>query len=148
MALADNELLLEVTERDVVREDSLSQEVMSRLVAEGVRFAVDDFGIGFSSIGYLQSLPVHVLKTDRIFVSEIEHSERSANLLRSMLLMGRALGMDVVVEGVERESQLEHLRAMHNEVFAQGYHLARPMPLAQVLELLRSEHGVRATVAG
>ncbi len=148
VALADNELLLEVTERDVVREDSLSQEVMSRLVAEGVRFAVDDFGIGFSSIGYLQSLPVHVLKTDRIFVSEIEHSERSANLLRSMLLMGRALGMDVVVEGVERESQLEHLRAMHNEVFAQGYHLARPMPLAQVLELLRSEHGVRATVAG
>jgi len=147
VALGHLQLLLEVTERDVVREDSLSQEVMGRLVADGVRFAVDDFGIGFSSIGYLQSLPVHVLKTDRIFVAEIEHSERSANLLRSMLLMGRALGMDVVVEGVERESQLQHLRAMHNEVFAQGYHLARPMPLANVLELLRTSHALHTTAA-
>ncbi len=144
--LGDLDLVLEVTERDVVREDSLSQEVMARLVEEGVRFAVDDFGIGFSSIGYLQSLPVQILKTDRTFVADVEHSERSANLLRSMLLMGRALGLDVVVEGVERQGQLEHLRAMRNEVYAQGYHLARPMPLADVLSLLRRTQQVRAPV--
>ena len=145
-ALGDLALVLEVTERDVVREDSLSQEVMTRLVAEGVRFAVDDFGIGFSSIGYLRSLPVQVLKTDRAFVADIEHSERSANLLRSMLLMGHALGLDVVVEGVERQEQLDHLRGMGGEVFAQGYHLARPMPLADVLTLLRRKQQLRRTV--
>ncbi len=138
-ALGRLELVLEVTERDVVREDSLSQEVMARLVAEGVKFAVDDFGIGFSSIGYLQNLPVQVLKTDRTFVADIENSERSANLLRSMLLMGRALGLHVVVEGVERQEQLDHLRGMRNEVSAQGFHLARPMPLVEVLALLQRD---------
>jgi diguanylate cyclase (GGDEF)-like protein len=148
-ALGNLALVLEVTERDVVREDSLSQEVMARLVTEGVEFAVDDFGVGFSSIGYLQSLPVQVLKTDRTFVADIEHSERSANLLRSMLLMGRALGLDVVVEGVERQSQLDHLRAMRNEVFAQGYHLAPPMPLDDVVALLQRAHSrTRKLIAG
>jgi diguanylate cyclase (GGDEF)-like protein len=148
-ALGHLALVLEVTERDVVREDSLSQEVMARLVTEGVEFAVDDFGVGFSSIGYLQSLPVQVLKTDRTFVADIEHSERSANLLRSMLLMGRALGLDVVVEGVERQSQLDHLRGMRNEVFAQGYHLAPPMSLDDVVALLRRSHArTRKLIAG
>jgi len=135
-ALGELDLVLEVTERDVVREDSLSQEVMHRLVADGVQFAVDDFGVGFSSVGYLQTLPVQVLKTDRTFVTDIENSTRSANLLRSMLLMGRALGLHVVVEGVERQTQLDHLRTMRNEIFAQGFHLARPMPLPRVLDLL------------
>ncbi len=139
-ALGDLDLVLEVTERDVVREDSLSQENMARLVREGVQFAVDDFGIGFSSIGYLQNLPVQVLKTDRTFVADIETSERSANLLNSMLLMGSALGLHVVVEGVEREAQLQHLRTMPGEVFAQGYHLARPMPLIDVLSMLRRSY--------
>lgn len=148
-ALGDLDLVLEVTERDVVREDSLSQENMARLVREGVQFAVDDFGIGFSSIGYLQNLPVQVLKTDRTFVADIETSERSANLLNSMLLMGSALGLHVVVEGVEREAQLQHLRTMPGEVFAQGYHLARPMPLVDVLSMLRRSYRLSdAAVAG
>ncbi|CAN5771229.1 hypothetical protein BH20ACT6_BH20ACT6_15220 [soil metagenome] len=137
-ALGDQQLLLEVTERDVVREDSLSDEVMSRLVADGVQFAVDDFGVGFSSVGYLQTLPVQVLKTDRSFVDGIESSIRAANLLQAMLLMGRALGLRVVVEGVERQTQLDHLRTMRNEIFAQGFHLAPPMPMPEVLALLRS----------
>jgi diguanylate cyclase (GGDEF)-like protein len=135
-ALGPMQLLLEVTERDVVREDSLSKEVMSRLVSEGVQFAVDDFGVGFSSVGYLQTLPVQVLKTDRTFVDGIEDSVRAANLLQAMLLMGRALGLRVVVEGVEQQTQLDHLRTMRNEVFAQGFLLALPMPIPAVLDLL------------
>ncbi len=145
-ALGEQQLVLEVTERDVVREDSLSHEVMARLVADGVQFAVDDFGVGFSSVGYLQSLPVHVLKTDRTFVTGIERDPRAANLLRAMLLMGRALGLRVVVEGVERQAQLDHLRTIRNEVFAQGYHLAPPMPVAEVLDLLRASRQLRAPV--
>ncbi|MDQ3416511.1 MAG: EAL domain-containing protein [Actinomycetota bacterium] len=135
-ALGPMQLLLEVTERDVVREDSLSKEVMSRLVSEGVQFAVDDFGVGFSSVGYLQTLPVQVLKTDRTFVDGIEDSVRAANLLQAMLLMGRALGLRVVVEGVEQQTQLDHLRTMRNEVFVQGFLLAPPMPVPAVLDLL------------
>jgi diguanylate cyclase (GGDEF)-like protein len=129
------DLVLEVTERDVVREDSLSLEAMNRLVEAGVRFAVDDFGVGFSSIGYLQHLPVQILKTDRTFADSIDSSERSAELLRSMLLMGQALGLDVVVEGVERQEQLDLLRRMRYDVCAQGYLLGRPMTLDRVIAL-------------
>ncbi len=133
------DLVLEVTERDVVREDSLSLEAMHRLVDAGVRFAVDDFGIGFSSIGYLQHLPVQILKTDRTFAAGIDTSERSAELLRSMLLMGQALGLDVVVEGVERQSQLDLLRRMRYDVFAQGFLLGRPMSLTDALAQVREQ---------
>ncbi len=140
------DLVLEVTERDVVREDSLSLEAMHRLVDAGVRFAVDDFGIGFSSIGYLQHLPVQILKTDRTFAAGIDTSERAAELLRSMLLMGQALGLDVVVEGVERQSQLDLLRRMRYDVFAQGFLLGRPMSLGDALAQVR-EQRARAEVA-
>jgi EAL domain-containing protein (putative c-di-GMP-specific phosphodiesterase class I) len=134
-------LVLEVTERDVVREDSLSLEAMQRLVQNGVRFAVDDFGVGFSSIGYLQHLPVHILKTDRVFAADIDTSQRSAELLRSMLLMGQALGLDVVVEGVERQGQLDVLRTMEYRASAQGYLLGRPMTLENVLAMGRAGGG-------
>jgi EAL domain-containing protein (putative c-di-GMP-specific phosphodiesterase class I) len=134
-SMAGLSLVLEVTERDVVREDSLSLEAMQRLVQNGVRFAVDDFGVGFSSIGYLQHLPVHILKTDRMFAADIDVSQRSAELLRSMLLMGQALGLAVVVEGVERQAQLDLLRTMEYRVSAQGYLLGRPMTLENVLAM-------------
>ena len=128
------DLVLEVTERDVVREDSLSMDAMNRLVDTGVRFAVDDFGVGFSSIGYLQSLPVQILKTDQSFAAGIDTSPRSFELLRSMIMMGKALGLDVVVEGVERQSQLDLVRDMrHHDVYAQGFLLGRPVPLSDAV---------------
>jgi diguanylate cyclase (GGDEF)-like protein len=127
-------LVLEVTERDVVREDSLSMSAMMKLVDAGVRFAVDDFGVGFSSIGYLQNLPVQVLKTDQSFVASIEHQPRSAALLRSMILMGQALGLDVVVEGIERQEQLDLVRVMGQPgIYAQGYLLGRPTTLSSAV---------------
>ena len=66
--------------------------------------------IGFSSIGYLQDMPVQIIKTDLSFSESIDRDERSCALLSSITMMGQALGLDVVVEGIERNSQLEHLR--------------------------------------
>ena len=127
-------LVLEVTERDVVREEPLSMRTMEQLVAAGVRLAVDDFGVGFSSIGYLQNLPVQILKTDQSFVASIDTSARAAELLRSMILMGQALGLDIVIEGVERQSQLDRLRQMgHHNIYAQGFLLGRPMTLPEAI---------------
>ena len=105
------------------------------LQAIGV-FAVDDFGVGFSSIGYLQQLPVEVLKTDRSFSMAIDTDERACGLLRSMVSMGKALGLDVLVEGVERESQIVHLLDHVGATHAQGYLLHQPMTLTNLAATL------------
>jgi len=129
-------LVLEITERDGIGNDAASLEAMKTLAGRGVPFAIDDFGIGFSSIGYLQDMPVQIIKTDLSFSESIDRDERSCALLSSITMMGQALGLDVVVEGVERNSQLEHLRDHVHAPYAQGYLLHRPMPLAQLLLVL------------
>jgi diguanylate cyclase (GGDEF)-like protein len=129
-------LVLEITERDGVGNDPASLEAMRLLAAQGVPFAIDDFGIGFSSIGYLQDLPVRIIKTDLSFSEGIDRDERSCALLSSITMMGQALGLDVVVEGIERASQLEHLLEHVHAPYAQGYLMHRPMPLDQLVRTL------------
>jgi diguanylate cyclase (GGDEF)-like protein len=137
-------LVLELTERETVADDQVALEAMRQLAARGVSLAIDDFGVGFSSIGYLQDMPVQIIKTDLSFSEGIDRDERSCALLCSITMMGQALGLDVVVEGVERDSQLEHLREHVHAPYAQGYLLHRPMPLRQLLTVIeenRAAHG-------
>jgi diguanylate cyclase (GGDEF)-like protein len=135
-------LVLEITERDGVGNDPASLEAMKTLAARGVPFAIDDFGIGFSSIGYLQDMPVQIIKTDLSFSESIDRDERSCALLCSITMMGQALGLDVVVEGIERSSQLDHLQDHVHAPYAQGYLMHRPMPLEQLLEVVRSNRAL------
>jgi diguanylate cyclase (GGDEF)-like protein len=121
-------MVLEVTERCVVTDDEATTDAMNRLVAAGATFAIDDFGVGFSSLSYLKDLPAKILKTDAALSSDIDRDERSCRLLRSIVTMGDALGLEVIVEGIERASQLEHLRDHVGAQFAQGYLLHRPEP--------------------
>lgn len=129
-------LVLEITERDGVGNDPASLGAMRTLADRGVSFAIDDFGIGFSSIGYLQDMPVHIIKTDLSFSEAIDRDERSCALLCSITMMGQALDLDVVVEGIERTSQLDHLRDHVHAPYAQGYLMHRPMPLDQLVLVL------------
>ena len=134
-------LVLELTERDGIGNDRATLAAMRQADALGAAFAIDDFGVGFSSIGYLQDMPVRIIKTDGTFSEAIDRDERSCSLLCSITMMGQALGLDVVVEGIERESQLKHLREHVHAPYAQGYLLHRPMPAAQVIEVLRRNRG-------
>ncbi|HEX5087490.1 MAG TPA: EAL domain-containing protein [Nocardioides sp.] len=144
--LGGMDLVLEITERDYVGNEPESLAVMARLAERGVAFAIDDFGVGFSSIGYLQDMPVRIVKTDNSFSESIDRDERSCALLSSIAMMGHALGLDVVVEGIERASQLQHLREHVEAPYAQGYLLHRPMPAAEVAEVIRKNRGVTALV--
>ncbi len=135
------QLTLEVTERDFVDDDPAALDAMLRLSARGVRFAIDDFGVGFSSIGYLQHMPVNVIKTDASFAAGVDRDERSCGLLRSIMVMGQALGLDVVVEGLERPSQVEHVREHVGASMGQGYLLHRPMPIDELLVILHANRG-------
>jgi diguanylate cyclase (GGDEF)-like protein len=139
--MAGSTLTLEVTERDFVDNDPAALQAMRRLSQRGVRFAIDDFGVGFSSIGYLQHMPIDVIKTDASFSAGVDRDERSCGLLRSIIVMGEALGLDVVVEGVERPSQVEHVRRHVGATIAQGFLLYRPMPVTELVEVLHDNHG-------
>jgi diguanylate cyclase (GGDEF)-like protein len=135
-AMGDVHLILEVTERDFVNNEVRTLAAMHALAAADIRFAIDDFGVGFSSMEYLQRLPVRILKVDKTFVTNIEHDSKACTLVRSMVVMGEALGLDVVVEGIERWSQLEHVTFHAAATTGQGYLFGRPMPCAEMVQLL------------
>lgn len=129
-------LVLEITEREDVTLTAGVLDAMSTIAAMGVRFAVDDFGVGFSSMSYLTDLPVSFVKVDASLTAGIDSDERARTLLRSVAVMGQTLGLGVVVEGIERESQLATLRADTSGLTAQGFLFHRPMPADDLRRLL------------
>jgi diguanylate cyclase (GGDEF)-like protein len=141
-------LLLEITEREGVNADPVVLDAMRRVDDLGVRLAIDDFGVGFSSVGYLHSLPAQVIKLDASLTRDIDVDDRAAALLHSVTLMVRSLGLDVVVEGIERQSQLDRICSDEQVVAAQGYLLHRPMPLAELLEVLQQPTCSASRAAG
>jgi diguanylate cyclase (GGDEF)-like protein len=120
-------LILEITEDVLMADAARSQQVMAGLRRLGVRLSIDDYGTGYSSLSYLRALPVDELKLDRSFVSHLTSDERAAAIVRSTLQLSLDLDMSMVVEGVEDAATLAALRAWGCD-YAQGYHIARPMP--------------------
>ncbi len=144
-SFADSRLVLEMTETVLVQDDPHTAETLHQLTSAGARLAIDDFGVGFSSIGYLQHLPVDVLKIDRSFVRDIDAMPRARALVDAILVMASALDLDVVAEGIERESQAEVLR-LAGCTEGQGFLYARPQPLEEVLQTL--QRGPARVLAG
>ncbi len=135
--LGANRLVLELTETVIVSDDDETDHALRTLRGLGAGLAIDDFGIGFSSIGYLQNLPVDSLKIDRSFIRDVDVSPRAAALVEAILVMGAALDLTVVAEGIEREGQRDCL-ARAGCTKGQGFFFARPQPLPDLLALLRS----------
>ena len=136
-AMGRTSLVLEITERQGIGNDLEVIEAMRAIAGLGVRFAIDDFGVGFSSISYLHELPAHVVKTDATLSQNIDRDDRARAVLSAVVSMGEALGLDVVVEGIERPGQLEAVRDHVGAPFVQGFLLYRPMPLAKLLDAVR-----------
>jgi EAL domain-containing protein (putative c-di-GMP-specific phosphodiesterase class I) len=113
---------------------------MAALRLMGVHVALDDFGTGSCSLVDLTRLPIDVLKLDRAFVSRVDRDRASRALCESVVTIGRALGVDVVAEGVETPAQLGVLRGM-GIGFAQGFLLSRPLPLAGLVQVLEQDAG-------
>ena len=133
--LGDSHLVLEMTETVVVANDVETDHALRALRALGAGLAIDDFGVGFSSIGYLQHLPVDTLKIDRSFTRDIDVSPRAAALVEAILVMGAALDLKVVAEGIERPAQMSRLRQA-GCTLGQGYLFGRPQPLPEMIRLL------------
>jgi EAL domain-containing protein (putative c-di-GMP-specific phosphodiesterase class I) len=112
------------------------------LKAIGVRIAIDDFGTGYSGLSYLSRLPVDRLKLDKSLVQNLACRWRDVAIMRSVIAMGRDLGIAVIAEGVETEQQLAMLRQLGCPQ-VQGYLFARPAPPAEAYRVLASRWGVR-----
>ena len=130
---------LELTESAIMENVERMGDTMRALKKIGVRLALDDFGIGYSSLSYLKRLPIDKLKIDQSFVREIAESSGDAAITRAIVAMGHQLQMRVMAEGVETESQLGYLRRNHCDE-CQGMFFSAPLPAAQVGELLRRRY--------
>ncbi|GMU40340.1 MAG: hypothetical protein AMXMBFR23_12060 [Chloroflexota bacterium] len=124
-------LVVEVTESAFIGETAGVLDQMERLRASGFRLAIDDYGTGYASVGYLRRLPFSIVKLAREFVDGALESERDREIVRSTIALGRFLGLEVIAEGVEHEPEAALLRALGADCF-QGFLYARPMPGEEV----------------
>jgi len=119
-------LTLELTEESLVRDIDLASAELQQLRAKGVQIAVDDFGTGYSSLNYLKTLPLDYLKIDKSMTPDISGTGKDRIVLRAIIAMAKALELKIIAEGVEREEELEMLKAEGCDYF-QGYLRSPPL---------------------
>lgn len=129
-------LELEITEGLLLNDAPLTRRSLERLKKLGTRLSLDDFGTGFSSLGYLQSYDFDVLKIDRSFIKDIDSKPESAGLVKTIIAMAHNLGMEVIGEGVETELQADFIRDRECH-FGQGYFYAKPLPALEFSNWLK-----------
>ncbi|WP_336490903.1 bifunctional diguanylate cyclase/phosphodiesterase [Methylobacterium nigriterrae] len=126
--LRPERLEIEITETAVIRDPARALATLRQVKALGVRIAMDDFGTGYSSLSNLRSFPFDKIKIDGSFIRAVDANEQTAAIVRSVLGLGRGLGLPVLAEGVETDAELRFLAA-ENCHAAQGYLMGRPAPI-------------------
>jgi diguanylate cyclase (GGDEF)-like protein/PAS domain S-box-containing protein len=129
-----NRLEIEITE-SIMLDVEESTTIMEELKEFGVRIAIDDFGVGFSSLNVVKNYEIDNLKIDQSFLHDVMQKEKTAIILRSIIDIGKNLGTDVVVEGIETVEQVNFLKPLG--VIGQGYYFGRPLPAKEVERYLR-----------
>lgn len=139
--LRPSRLELELTESVLLADRLSTQRLLTSLSTRGVRISLDDFGIGFSSLSYLRSLPIHNIKIDRSFISGVPAVADCVALTKTIIAMAQALNMTVTAEGVETPEQTAFLEA-HACDEVQGFLFGRPLEVPAMEGLLRSQGAV------
>jgi EAL domain-containing protein (putative c-di-GMP-specific phosphodiesterase class I) len=137
MGLEPGALEIEITESTLMGDHAQARDALTRLREIGVRTSIDDFGTGYSSLSYLRELPVHALKIDRSFITNLMDQPDSEAIVRSVVELARNLRLETVAEGVEDQRLCDRLLALGCD-YAQGFALARPMPADDVRRWLRA----------
>lgn len=130
-------LRLEITESMTIGDEERAARILADLKALGVRLCMDDFGTGYSSLSYLRRFSLDVLKIDRSFVSDMVTNTESREIVKTILRLGRNLGIEVVAEGVETAEQVSSLQSLGCE-YAQGYYFSEPLDESGVAQTLLS----------
>jgi EAL domain-containing protein (putative c-di-GMP-specific phosphodiesterase class I) len=129
--LEPGNLVIELTESTIMHNTEVNLERFRELKALGVKLAIDDFGMGYSSLSYLHRFPIDILKIDRSFVGRLTEQDDGPELARAVVMLGETLGLETVAEGVEHEEQVTKLLEL-GCVAAQGFLFARSASLSAV----------------
>ena len=138
--IAPDSLQLEITESAIMEDAQIVTGRLLELRNLGVKLGLDDFGTGYSSLSYLHRFPLDTLKIDRSFVARLLEDGENREVVRTIVTLGKNLGMDVVAEGVEEAQQLDDLRGLDCK-HGQGYFFARPLPAEEAILILRENSG-------
>src|SRR5690606_25379973 len=133
--LEGNRLVLEITESQLMRDIGRAVRVLGELKQLGVQVAVDDFGIGYSSLSCLNRLPLDILKIDRAFISPASEAGGDTRVTEAVIALARTLRLQAVAEGVETEAQKQFLLSQGCSLM-QGFHFSPPVPAEEVVLLL------------
>ncbi|MCC6594357.1 MAG: EAL domain-containing protein [Xanthomonadales bacterium] len=138
--LAPESLELEMTERALIEDAPATEQTLARLREMGVAISIDDFGEGYSALGYLRRLPIAGIKISHNFMHGVPSNPTDAHLCEAILQMARALGLSVVAEGVETAEQRDYLLHLGAR-YAQGFYFARPLPAVEFERYVRERMG-------
>jgi predicted signal transduction protein with EAL and GGDEF domain len=133
-----NLLELEVSENLLMRDVARNLRILSGLKEMGVRVAIDDFGVGYSSLATLKKFPLDTIKIDRAYIRDLVEVDENKDLTDAIITMGRSLSPTVVAQGVETQEQAEYLRR-NACAELQGFLIGRPGPADQIVEVLRAQ---------
>jgi diguanylate cyclase (GGDEF)-like protein len=135
--------MVELTEEAFLHKSQFQTRILPMLRDIGAKISIDDFGVGYSSLSALADITADEIKVDRSFITQIYRRPRSQSLLTAIESLGTALGMSVIVEGVETVEELIYLEAATRIRFAQGYYFARPMSFDEIPRAKRTFHSFR-----
>ena len=141
--LKPGNLELEITESIPMRDIEGSKKILDGIKSMGIRLAIDNFGTGFSSLGYIRGFPFDSIKIDRSFIKDIPHDPDDVATAQGIIAMAHAMQLNVIAEGVETREQLEFLRAHGCDEF-QGYYFRKPQPAEDFARLVGESPGLPA----
>lgn len=133
-----SQVWVEITETERLSSMAIAHQNLQTLCLAGVRIALDDYGVGYSNIHRLAKLPIHRVKVDKSIVEHVGDNKKYAGVFRSSVQLARALGAEVVAEGVETQEQLTEIQRFGCK-YVQGYFYYKPMPAAECLEIIRGQ---------
>jgi EAL domain-containing protein (putative c-di-GMP-specific phosphodiesterase class I) len=132
------QIKFEITESLLIDNPELAAQSLHQLSEIGAKLAIDDFGTGYSSFSYLYHFPFDTLKIDRVFISAMSRSQKSRQIVKSLVNLSHDLGMDVVAEGIEFEHEADLMRNFKAS-FGQGFYFSQPVNETELVKLLRQQ---------
>ena len=136
--LSAHNLILEVTEESLIVNSKTTERVLAELRRLGVRIAIDDFGVGYSSLSYLRRLVVNQIKLDKAFIDGLPDDTESSAIIGAVISIAKRLKYQVIAEGIETKAQVEHLRALGCEA-GQGFYFGAPLSVTEIAEFMNEQ---------